>query len=98
MARRTLDAVSRYRTATAGMVLAVLVVIDTRHVTRCPQGSIQISNLISTPRYCEQPECIMEQEARFYNGLLSAERYAIEDDELTLSWGMHAIVFDLAKA
>lgn len=66
-------------------------------IALCPAGSIQVSNLGATGRYCDQPAGIMEQEARFFNGLLSAERYAIDGDELTLSWGFEAIVFDRAK-
>ena len=41
-------------------------------------GSLKISDLISTKKYCGEPKGIMEQESKFYEYLLAADKFSCD--------------------
>lgn len=63
---------------------------------RNPPG-ISITDLMSTLMHCSQPAGIMEQEERYFAGLLAATEITEENGQLKLSWPDHALVFEAAK-
>ncbi len=66
---------------------------DANYVKKLPH-SISIVDLRHTLMYCEAPD-IMEQEKRYFQGLVSVQKCELKGDELWLTWeeGQRALVY-----
>ncbi len=65
-----------------------------------PPDSIAIGELVHTEIFCGEPAGVMEQESRFFDGLLATTTFQANGQELLLSWqnGEQAMRFEAIKS